>query len=102
MFVSFFPKPKLFSHLGRRLELGAGVLSWFFGGQQLGRTFGMPAIACQSSAHSGQPNLSSDAVYLVLHLFRVGSGLFYLFLAQVFSAPLGEMVHSLRSVDPVL
>lgn len=43
MFVSFFPKPKLFflSALGWTIFV---VLSWYFGGRDLGAAFGMPPV----------------------------------------------------------
>ena len=48
MFVSFFPQPKLFFSSAVLWSL-AGILFWFFGGEQLGAMFGLPP------APSGQP-----------------------------------------------
>jgi peptide/bleomycin uptake transporter len=44
VFVSFFPKPKLFFISAAAWCLFA-VLLWFFGGEQLGAAFGMPPAA---------------------------------------------------------
>ena len=41
MFVSFFPKPKLFFTSAAVWSLAA-ILFWFFGGEQLGAVFGLP------------------------------------------------------------
>ncbi|TIU07691.1 MAG: peptide transporter, partial [Mesorhizobium sp.] len=44
MFVSFFPQPKLFFISAAVWSL-AGILFWFFGGEQLGAVFGLPPAA---------------------------------------------------------
>ncbi|MET3649798.1 peptide antibiotic transporter SbmA [Phyllobacterium ifriqiyense] len=44
MFVSFFPKPKLFFTLAILWALAA-IFFWYFGGEQLGAYFGLPPAA---------------------------------------------------------
>lgn len=48
MFVSFFPKPKLFFTSAMLWSLFA-VLVWFFGGEQLGAAFGLPPAAADAA-----------------------------------------------------
>ena len=47
MFVSFFPKPRLFFTSAAVWSLAA-ILFWFFGGQQLGAVFGLPPAAADA------------------------------------------------------
>lgn len=80
MFVSFFPKPKLFFTSAAVWSLVL-VFIWFFGGEQLGATFGLPPAA------EGAPPIIGVAVFwsppfLWFYLyFAVGVALFYAFWA---------------------
>lgn len=58
MFVSFFPKPKLFFTSAVVWSL-AGILFWFFGGEQLGAVFGLPPAAAEAPPIIGVPVLWS-------------------------------------------
>jgi peptide/bleomycin uptake transporter len=80
LFVSFFPKPKLFFTSAAVWSLVL-VFIWFFGGEQLGATFGMPPAA------EGAPPIIGVAVFwspafLWLYLyFAAGVAVFYAFWA---------------------
>lgn len=80
MFVSFFPKPKLFFTSAAVWSLVL-VFIWFFGGEQLGATFGLPPAA------EGAPPIIGVAVFwsppfLWFYLyFAAGVALFYAFWA---------------------
>lgn len=52
MFVSFFPKPKLFFTSAVLWALAA-VLFWYFGGEQLGAYFGLPPAAPDAPVNVG-------------------------------------------------
>jgi len=54
VFVSFFPKPKLFFLSAAAWSLLA-VLLWFFGGERLGATFGLPPAAPDAPPVLGVP-----------------------------------------------
>ncbi|MEQ1951048.1 peptide antibiotic transporter SbmA [Mesorhizobium sp. CN2-181] len=54
MFVSFFPKPKLFFISAAVWSL-VGILFWFFGGAQLGATFGLPPAPAGAPPILGVP-----------------------------------------------
>ncbi|QND52144.1 peptide antibiotic transporter SbmA [Phyllobacterium sp. 628] len=54
MFVSFFPKPKLFFTSAVLWSLAA-VLLWYFGGRNFGAHFGLPPAAPDAPAISGIP-----------------------------------------------
>jgi len=80
LFVSFFPKPKLFFTSAAVWSLVL-VFIWFFGGEQLGATFGLPPAA------EGAPPIIGVAVFwsppfLWFYIyFAVGVALFYAFWA---------------------
>lgn len=59
MFVSFFPKPKLFFTSAALWSLAA-ILFWFFGGEQLGAVFGLPPAAAGAPPIIGVPVLWSQ------------------------------------------
>ncbi len=59
MFVSFFPKPKLFFTSAIVWSL-VGILFWFFGGEQLGAVFGLPPAAADTPPIIGVPVLWSQ------------------------------------------
>ena len=80
MFVSFFPRPKLFFISAVLWSLFL-VLTWFFGGEQLGAVFGMPPAAADSSPIIG-PSVFLSPSYLWFYIyFFAAIGLFYLFWA---------------------
>lgn len=54
MFVSFFPKPKLFFTSAVLWSL-AGILFWFFGGEELGALVGLPPAASDAPPVLGIP-----------------------------------------------
>lgn len=56
MFLSFFPKPKLFFLSAAAWSL-AGILFWFFGGEQMGAYFGLPP------APAGVPPVLGIAIF---------------------------------------
>ncbi|MBX3596905.1 MAG: peptide antibiotic transporter SbmA [Rhizobiaceae bacterium] len=57
MFVSFFPKPKMF-FISAALWALFGILLWFFGGRDLGAVFGLPP------APQGQPPILGIPVFV--------------------------------------
>jgi peptide/bleomycin uptake transporter len=59
VFVSFFPKPKLFFTSAIVWSL-VGILFWFFGGEQLGAVFGLPPAAADTPPIIGVPVLWSQ------------------------------------------
>ncbi len=79
MFVSFFPRPRLFFISAAVWSLVLVIL-WFLGGSQLGGSLGL------ASAPGGEPIigpsrfLTADFVWFYLY-FAIGIGLFYLFWA---------------------
>ncbi|MCO5063283.1 MAG: peptide antibiotic transporter SbmA [Rhizobiaceae bacterium] len=78
MFVSFFPKPKLF-FISAAVWALVGVLLWFFGGRDLGAVLGLPPHP------AGQPPILGIAVFIsppflwFYVYFLVFLGAFYLF-----------------------
>ena len=80
MFVSFFPQPKLFFTLGRRLESLSRCCSGSSAASSSAPRFGMPPAAADARADRRQPVLLDAGIPLVLHLFRArASALFYAF-----------------------
>lgn len=80
MFVSFFPRPKAF-FLSAALWALVLVLSWFFGGEELGAVFGMGPAAAGADPIIGV-DVFWSAPFLWFYLyFWVGILLFYLFWA---------------------
>ncbi|MFH1792863.1 MAG: peptide antibiotic transporter SbmA [Pseudomonadota bacterium] len=78
MFVSFFPKPKLFFLSAAAWSLFA-VLLWFFGGEQLGAVFGLPPLAADAPPVIGASVfLSAPYIWFYLYFFAA-IGLFYAF-----------------------
>ena len=78
MFVSFFPKPKLFFISAAVWSLFA-VLLWFFGGEQLGAVFGLPPLAEDAPPIIGASVfLSAPYIWFYLYFFAA-IGLFYAF-----------------------
>ena len=57
MFVSFFPKPKIF-FISAAVWALIGILLWFFGGRELGAAFGLPP------APADQPPILGIAVFI--------------------------------------
>ncbi|WP_274629871.1 peptide antibiotic transporter SbmA [Arvimicrobium flavum] len=78
MFVSFFPKPKLFFISAAAWSLFA-VLFWFFGGEQLGAMFGMPPAPAGQPPVLGVPVFATAPFiwFYIYYAFFVGA--FYLF-----------------------
>ena len=54
VFLSFFPKPRMFFLSAAAWSL-FGILLWFFGGQQLGASFGMPPAPADAPPILGVP-----------------------------------------------
>lgn len=78
MFVSFFPKPKLFFTSAIVWSL-AGILFWFFGGEQLGADFGLPPAAAGAPPVLGVPMFWSPPFLWFYIYFAVMLTAFYLF-----------------------
>lgn len=78
MFVSFFPKPKLF-FISAAVWTMFAVLFWFFGGEQLGATFGLPPAAEGAPPILGMPVFWSAPFIWFYIYFSVMVGAFYLF-----------------------
>lgn len=78
MFVSFFPRPKLFFTSAAIWSL-AGILFWFFGGQQLGAVFGFPPAAAGAPPILGVPMFWSPPFLWFYIYFGVMLAAFYLF-----------------------
>jgi len=80
VFVSFFPRPKLF-FISAALWSLLLVLSWFFGGEQLGAVFGMPPAAADAPPIIGPSVFLSPPYFWFYIYFFAGILLFYLFWA---------------------
>ncbi|RNJ45213.1 peptide transporter [Mesorhizobium erdmanii] len=78
MFVSFFPQPKLFFSSAAIWSL-AGILFWFFGGQQLGAAIGLPPAAPDAPPILGVPMFWSPPFLWFYIYFAVMLAAFYLF-----------------------
>lgn len=78
MFVSFFPRPKLF-FLSAALWSAVGVLFWFFGGRQLGAAFGLPPAPADAPPILGIPIFWSPPFVWFYIYFSVMLAAFYLF-----------------------
>ncbi|KAB2679487.1 peptide antibiotic transporter SbmA [Brucella tritici] len=80
MFVSFFPRPKLFFWSALVWSLLA-VLGWYEGGERLGATFGLPPLAHDAAPIIGA-SLFWSAPFLWFYIyFAVATFAFYLFWA---------------------
>ena len=80
MFVSFFPRPKLFFWSALVWSLLA-VLGWYEGGERLGAIFGLPPLA-QDAAPIIGASLFWSAPFLWFYIyFAVATFAFYLFWA---------------------
>ena len=80
MFVSFFPRPKLFFWSALVWSLLA-VLGWYEGGERLGAIFGLPPLA-QDAAPIIGASLFWSAQFLWFYIyFAVATFAFYLFWA---------------------
>jgi len=78
VFVSFFPKPKLFFLSAAAWTL-FGVLLWFAGGRDFGAIIGLPPAAAGSPPILGIPVFWSAPFLWFYVYFAVLLGLFYLF-----------------------
>lgn len=78
MFVSFFPKPKLFFISAAVWSL-VGILFWFFGGAQLGAVFGLPPAPADAPPVLGVPVFWSGPFIWFYIYFAVFLAAFYLF-----------------------
>jgi len=80
VFVSFFPRPKLFFWSALVWSLLA-VLGWYEGGERLGATFGLPPLAHDAAPIIGA-SLFWSAPFLWFYIyFAVATFAFYLFWA---------------------
>ncbi|KAB2666939.1 peptide antibiotic transporter SbmA [Brucella tritici] len=80
MFVSFFPRPKLFFWSALVWSLLA-VFGWYEGGERLGATFGLPPLAHDAAPIIGA-SLFWSAPFLWFYIyFAVATFAFYLFWA---------------------
>ncbi|MGB6119167.1 MAG: peptide antibiotic transporter SbmA [Mesorhizobium sp.] len=78
MFVSFFPRPKLF-FISAAAWAAFGILCWFFGGAQMGAWFGLPPAAPGTPPILGMPVfLSAPFIWFYIY-FAAFVGAFYLF-----------------------
>lgn len=78
MFVSFFPKPKLFFLSAAAWAL-FGVLFWFYAGRDLGAVFGLPPLGPDERPPLGLPVFWSPPFLWFYVYFAVFLALFYLF-----------------------
>jgi len=78
VFVSFFPKPKLFFTSAAVWSL-VGILFWFFGGEQLGAAFGLPPAPANAPPVLGVPMFWSPPFLWFYIYFAVMLAAFYLF-----------------------
>jgi peptide/bleomycin uptake transporter len=78
LFVSFFPKPKLFFVSAAAWSL-AGVLFWFFGGEQLGAAFGLPPAPAGAPPVLGIPVFWTKPFIWFYIYFGFLVGAFYAF-----------------------
>ncbi|GLS31113.1 peptide/bleomycin uptake transporter [Mesorhizobium albiziae] len=78
MFVSFFPKPKLFFTSAAAWAL-FGILLWFFGGRELGAAFGMGPAPADTPPILGVPIFWSGPFIWFYIYFFVMLAAFYLF-----------------------
>jgi peptide/bleomycin uptake transporter len=78
MFVSFFPKPKLFFISAAAWSL-FGILFWFFSGRELGTAFGMPPALADAPIILGVPIFWSAPFIWFYIYFAVMLAAFYLF-----------------------
>ena len=100
MFVSFFPRPKLFFWSALVWSLLA-VLGWYEGGERLGAIFGLPPPGARRSADYRCEPVLVGTVSLVLYIFRGGDIRLLSFLGLVFTAPVATLVHTWIGTDPV-
>ncbi|MCV3242787.1 peptide antibiotic transporter SbmA [Mesorhizobium sp. ZC-5] len=78
MFVSFFPKPKMFFISAAAWAL-LGILFWFFGGRDLGAAFGMGPAPADTPPILGVPIFWSGPFIWFYIYFFVMLAAFYLF-----------------------
>lgn len=78
MFVSFFPKPKMFFISAAAWAL-FGILFWFFGGRELGAPFGMGPAPADTPPILGVPIFWSGPFIWFYIYFFVMLAAFYLF-----------------------
>lgn len=78
MFVSFFPRPKLFFTSAAVWSLAA-ILFWFFGGEQLGAVLGLPPAAAGAPAVIGIAVLVSKPFLWFYIYFSACVAIFYAF-----------------------
>lgn len=78
MFVSFFPKPKLFFTSAVLWSL-AGILFWFFGGEQLGALVGLPPAPAGAPPVLGVPVFWTAPFLWFYIYFGFMVGAFYVF-----------------------
>lgn len=78
MFVSFFPQPKLF-FTSLVLWTLAGILFWFFGGEQLGAVFGLPPAPANVPPVLGMPIFWTKPFIWFYIYFGFLIGAFYAF-----------------------
>jgi peptide/bleomycin uptake transporter len=80
MFVSFFPKPKLF-FLSAALWSLAAVLFWFFGGAEIGALVGLPPAAADAPPIIGISVFWSPPFLWFYLYYLAGVLIFYAFWA---------------------
>jgi len=80
VFVSFFPKPKIFFISAVAWTLIA-IFGWFFGGEQLGAVFGLPPAAPGAAPIIGVSVFWSPPFLWFYIYFAVVVGIFYAFWA---------------------
>ncbi len=78
MFVSFFPKPKLF-FTSAVLWCAVMVAAWFLGGEQFGALFGLPPAAADAAPIIGVSVFWSPPFLWFYLYFAAGALLFYAF-----------------------
>src|SRR5687768_518129 len=78
MFVSFFPRPKLFFISAVVWSL-ALVILWFLGGEQLGALLGLPPAAPDAPPIIWPSRFLTPSFLWFYIYFAAGIGLFYLF-----------------------
>jgi peptide/bleomycin uptake transporter len=78
VFVSFFPQPRLF-FISAVLWSMLLIALWYFGGEQLGASFGLPPFGPEEAPIIGvSVFLSAPFIWFYIY-FAVGTALFYLF-----------------------
>lgn len=78
MFVSFFPRPKLF-FISAAVWALFGVIFWFYAGRDLGSYFGLPPLGAGEKAPLGLPVFWSPPFLWFYIYFAVLLAAFYLF-----------------------